>query len=217
MVTSERIGSSAVDKSIFFIALLFILTGASFYLGFRLAESEKCQVETIGNIINTGGKYDNGIPSTSAAVSVIPVISPGEDAEDRILELIATANNTIDIEMYIFTNPRLALSLADAERRGVQVRVILGSTEGDDVTDIIAMLKGSGIEVKSAATLFKTMHAKFMVIDGKVILIGSHNWSRSAMDYNREVSIIIYSPAIAQKLSSIFVSDWKDSMSLITT
>jgi phosphatidylserine/phosphatidylglycerophosphate/cardiolipin synthase-like enzyme len=135
------------------------------------------------------------------------IISP--NTEDKFLDLIASANNSIDVEMYLFTNKALASALIDAKKRGVQVRVIIDRKgEGDGVDDVISMLTFDDIPVKRSSRTFETTHAKFAIIDRKLVIIGSHNWTNYAMDRNREVSVVINDASLAEELSRIFEQDW---------
>ena len=180
------------------VLLIIIIAGSSFYLGSYLGKKESLQP---GSQVQAGASP----PSWSL------VISPKGDAEDEIIGLIQSANQTIDVEIYIFTNSNLANALIDAKKRGIAVRVILGSVDGGDIIDLITILEANGIEPRDATSLYKTMHSKIMIVDGKIVLIGSHNLSQSAMFSNREVSIIINDPQIASQLGEIFNSDWSRS------
>ena len=183
------------------VLLIIIIAGSSFYLGFYSGKKEALQ---------TG----QSIPSEVQSSSLYLTFSPKGDAEDAIIGLIQSANQTIDVEMYIFTNSNLANALIDAKKRGIAVRVILGSVEGEDITNLITILEANGIEPRDATPLYKTMHSKIMIVDGKLVLIGSHNWSQSAMFSNREVSVVISDSQIALQLEEIFNSDWSRSSPL---
>jgi len=183
------------------VLLIIIIAGSSFYLGFYSGKKEATA---------TGQSIQSEVPSSSLFL----MTSPKGDAEEVIIGLIQSANQTIDVEMYIFTNSNLANALIDAKKRGIAVRVILGSVEGEDITGLITIFKANGIEPRDATPLYKTMHSKIMIVDGKLVLIGSHNWSQSAMFSNREVSVVISDPQIALQLEEIFNSDWSRSSPL---
>jgi len=51
------------------------------------------------------------------------------------------------------------------------------------------------------------MHSKFTIRDGKEVLVGSHNFSYSALNKNREASVIISGNAV-QEFMDIFEEDW---------
>jgi phosphatidylserine/phosphatidylglycerophosphate/cardiolipin synthase-like enzyme len=93
--------------------------------------------------------------------------------------------------------------LREAARRGVSVEAIFergqaGDSVSKDNADTAKRLKQSGIRACFDAP-DRTTHAKLVVIDGRILFIGSHNLTQSALKYNREVSVRIDSPALAEE------------------
>ncbi len=102
----------------------------------------------------------------------------------------------------------LIRELIEAKRRGVKVEVILEVREGRDRTSernrqTGKILSGGGVKV-IYDPLFKTTHAKWMVIDGEFSLIGSANWTYYALTNNNEVSVLIRSKGLAKELVDYF-------------
>ena len=142
-----------------------------------------------------------------SAESVRPLISPGIGGD--VVALIASANSTLDVEVYQFSYVPLQQALVDAHARGVNVRVILEPRlSGDDNLDTAEFLVKNGVPVHWASLSFANTHSKLAVVDGKEVLIGSPNWSNSAMNRNRETAVLVSSPALASEFSSMFEKDW---------
>ena len=102
----------------------------------------------------------------------------------------------------------LVKELIDAKKRGVKVEVILEVREGRDRTternrNTGKMLSSGGVEV-IYDSLFKTTHAKSMVVDGQLALVGSTNWTYYALTNNNEVSVFIRSKEVAKALVDYF-------------
>jgi len=102
----------------------------------------------------------------------------------------------------------LIKELIDAKKRGVRVEVILEVKEGKDRTTernrhTGKILSEGGVEV-IYDPLFKTTHAKLMVVDGKLTLLGSTNWTYYALTNNNEASILIRSKEVARALLDYF-------------
>jgi phosphatidylserine/phosphatidylglycerophosphate/cardiolipin synthase-like enzyme len=102
----------------------------------------------------------------------------------------------------------LIKELIEAQKRGIKVEVILEIREDDDRTtkrnrQTGKMLSAGGVEV-IYDSLSKTMHAKLMVADGEIILLGSTNWVFSSLTSNNEVSVLIRSKEIARELADYF-------------
>lgn len=96
----------------------------------------------------------------------------------------------------------LAADLADAQRRGVDVRVILegGDEVGRENRAVAGYLARKGVKVVFPRG-GRTTHAKSVVIDDRFVLIGSHNLSHAALTKNRELSVLLDSPELAAQVT----------------
>jgi phosphatidylserine/phosphatidylglycerophosphate/cardiolipin synthase-like enzyme len=52
------------------------------------------------------------------------------------------------------------------------------------------------------------MHDKYMIIDGRLLVTGSYNWSASAESYNFENAIFIQGSSIIQSYEADFDKIW---------
>ncbi len=52
-------------------------------------------------------------------------------------------------------------------------------------------------------------HTKGIVVDGKTVLLGSHNWTNEGVEANRDASILIHDADIAQYYEQVFLHDWE--------
>ncbi len=99
-------------------------------------------------------------------------------------------------------------ALAAAAARGVDVRVVLDRGAGwDGEPDLkyeapAAWLTAHGVHVV-LDEVEVTTHAKALVADGRLVLSGSHNWTRSAVVSNRELSWLIEDVEAAAR-----IEDW---------
>ncbi len=131
-----------------------------------------------------------------------------------LLEALNKAKREIAIEMYLFTHQQLAEALVDAERRGVQVRVLLEDKPyGGARTpkEIRGQLVESGVEVRLCPPRFQFCHAKFAVIDDEAWIMTA-NWTKAAFTKNREILAIITAPEIAKILRQIFEADFRGTV-----
>jgi len=136
----------------------WLKTGAGFILGAMLAFSI----------------HDAVLPP-----SIEPVFSPEGGA--KVISLLDSANESIDIEIYVFSSRDVVEALMRAKERGVEVRVIIErNVVGDDNEEIFRELASKGFNVRFAGKAYKLTHAKIIIVDGKTVLVGSHNLSNSA-------------------------------------
>ncbi|MGB9719057.1 MAG: phospholipase D-like domain-containing protein [Candidatus Anstonellales archaeon] len=139
------------------------------------------------------------------AFLVSPVFSP-ENGEEMI-GFIDSAMFSVDAEVYAFSSWDVARALVNAEKRGVNVRVIVDkSTLDEENRAIVRYLKNNGVEVR-LADYYQRTHAKFIVVDGVRVLVGSHNFSNSALYYNREASAILNFLRFWE-FGRVFEEDW---------
>jgi len=102
----------------------------------------------------------------------------------------------------------LIKGLINAKKRGVKVEVILEVREGEDRTTkrnrhTGRILTEGGVEVIYDSPS-KTTHAKLMVVDRHLTLLGSTNWTYYALTSNNEVSVLIRSKEVAKELIDYF-------------
>ena len=102
----------------------------------------------------------------------------------------------------------LIKELMNATKRGVKVEVILEVKEGEDRTakrnrHTGKILSEGGVDV-IYDPLSKTTHAKLMVVDGQLSLLGSTNWTYYALTSNNEASVLIRSQELARAIIDYF-------------
>ena len=152
-------------------------------------------------------------------MTITPIESP-TNSEDAIMELINSANDSLLIEqMYIYeTLDEILSSIINAYNRGVNVCVIQGHGISEDHNNASAdILETKGIEVRrlksnsSIGIPFDIQHNKGIIVDGKVVLVSSINWSPTSLRDNRECGLIIESAPIGAYYTDLFNYDWEGS------
>ncbi|MHC5067879.1 MAG: phospholipase D-like domain-containing protein [Planctomycetota bacterium] len=100
--------------------------------------------------------------------------------------------------------------LAAAHARGVDVRVVIdiGKEWGTDRISpkherAHAFLSKLGVPV-FLDEIDRTSHSKVLLIDDHSAIVGSHNWTRSAMLRNRETSVLLHDPVCITDLETLF-------------
>jgi phosphatidylserine/phosphatidylglycerophosphate/cardiolipin synthase-like enzyme len=102
----------------------------------------------------------------------------------------------------------LIKELIGAKKRGVKVEVILEVREDADRTSKRNRLTGKRLSDGGVGvtydSLSKTTHAKLMIVDEHLTLVGSTNWTYYALTHNHEVSVLVRSREVAKELMSYF-------------
>jgi hypothetical protein len=156
---------------------------------------------------------------TARKVSIRPLLTPDNYAE-HVLDLIRGARRSI-----CFQNQYIAISTRDNDARflalvdalrdkalgRVKVRIILRTLPGS--RKVLEALRARGFPMKfgeePAIKFQSNCHNKGIIVDSRVVLLGSHNWSSSGTTGNRDTSLIIDDTEVARYYEQIFDQDWR--------
>jgi cardiolipin synthase len=153
----------------------------------------------------------------------------------RVLELIDSAEKRVWVAMYVCRyKPELNHSIENkvlkalikAHRQGVDVRVVVDegfewdskrarvSKQRSKKNDAAsAHLHKHGIEVRRDDPQ-RIMHGKFLLVDDDFAVIGSHNWTYSALKRNIEASVLLRGQDDIAELSQHYRQLWQKSSPL---
>jgi phosphatidylserine/phosphatidylglycerophosphate/cardiolipin synthase-like enzyme len=145
-----------------------------------------------------------GDPETSTAEVAF---TPGEDCRMRVTGVLAGARRTADLCVFTITDDRIARAIRTAHERGVAVRIITDDEKAGDLGSDIPRLAEAGIPVAMDDSP-SHMHHKFAVIDGRVLLTGSFNWTRSASEANQENVVVTDDPRLVRPFATEFERLW---------
>jgi phosphatidylserine/phosphatidylglycerophosphate/cardiolipin synthase-like enzyme len=146
-------------------------------------------------------------------VKFTPSSAPVKMIEDELRR----AQKSIDVLMHHFAFDDLVKELAKAAERGVRVRVIVNATDRAEHTgpawDRLFAAGGSIRFKKTAPELFQLMHHKLAIIDGRVLVNGSGNWSGSAFFKNFENYVRYKDLRIVRPYRELYDRLWMWSLS----
>jgi phosphatidylserine/phosphatidylglycerophosphate/cardiolipin synthase-like enzyme len=145
------------------------------------------------------------------ALGSVAQTTPGEEIRADIMGSLASATRSVDAEVFVLTDSDVIAAMAAAERRGVRVRLLLDP--GQDVNrPSFNLLKESGVDARWYPVPPGTLlHAKSALFDGRRLLVGSANWSRSGLSVNHELDLLFEDASTAGTFSSRFEADWSIS------
>jgi phosphatidylserine/phosphatidylglycerophosphate/cardiolipin synthase-like enzyme len=136
--------------------------------------------------------------------------SPKGGCASQVIFWIDKANSSIHILIYSFTLDNIADALIRARNRNIEVRVVFEQENVGQSGSEYQRLNDAGIDVRSDANS-GYMHDKIMIVDGKVVLTGSFNWSSHAENENNENLIVITSAHVADTYESEFQKIWSSA------
>ena len=132
-----------------------------------------------------------------------------EPLTKAVLPLIVAAREQIDIGVFFLTHTATTQALIDAKNRGVRIRVIMDATGAKNEYTKHEVLRLAGIPVK-VEDLGGKMHAKSAVIDHRIVVGGSMNWTNAGDDDNDENTIILYSAKHGAQYEAWFQAMWDE-------
>ncbi|MCQ8240376.1 phospholipase D-like domain-containing protein [Rhizosaccharibacter radicis] len=135
------------------------------------------------------------------------------------LDMIRGAHASIDIAaFYVTDKPGHALApvldaLIDRARAGIKVRLLLDGTFLHESESSVQRLRGVpnlSIAVLPMSRLAGgVLHAKYMVVDGKELFLGSQNFDWRALEQIHEIGVRIADERFARTLLGGFELDWR--------
>jgi phosphatidylserine/phosphatidylglycerophosphate/cardiolipin synthase-like enzyme len=138
---------------------------------------------------------------TATAADIQVYFSPKGGCTEAVVENLQKATNSVLVQAYSFTSAPIAKALVDAHKRGVKVTAILDKSQRTEHYSEADFLLHSDIP-----TLIDARHAiahnKIMIIDGRTILTGSFNFTKSAEENNAENLLVIHDTALAAKYTA---------------
>lgn len=132
----------------------------------------------------------------------------------RIGELLDGVRETIDCALYRLGNADLARRLGEAAHRGACVRVVLDRGKVMEGLSRRELLSGNSISCRLSsgrAGAKSKMHHKFAILDEKIALTGSYNWSDESEQDNYENLIILGEPGLVHAYSREFELLWQQA------
>lgn len=177
----------------------------------RLAEDYTAEFEEMFTGHHFGSDVGGPTPYPQVNLNGMPVevyFAPDDHPLARLLDLVAQAQRQVLFLAFNFTDDALADRLVALHKRGVEVR---GVFEADQVAhsqgNDYRRLREAGLAVRLDGNPHQ-MHHKVFIVDGRWVVTGSYNFTRSAEERNDENLLILDSPALAARYAEEFERVW---------
>jgi competence ComEA-like helix-hairpin-helix protein len=147
-----------------------------------------------------------------------------------INQTLETATKSVDMALFVFSEQRFANTLESEHEKNTKIRVLIEKSfayrpysEGLDMMGFALADKCkyeldnkpwyNPLTTVAVPDLPKgdLLHHKFGIIDNKIVITGSHNWSEAANFGNDETLLIIENPVIATHYNREFERLYQDS------
>lgn len=139
------------------------------------------------------------------------IVEP-DDGLGPLREFIATAERSLLIKQFTFTEESLIRSVIDWKNAGVNVRVMLNAKRsgGDRANDeTYELFKSVGINVQWSSPKFYVTHEKSIVVDEKAALVATFNLCLKYFTLTRDYGVITDNPYHVAQIVEVFNADWE--------
>jgi cardiolipin hydrolase len=130
--------------------------------------------------------------------------SPTEKIAPIIIQELQGATQTIQASLFGLTNDELADTLITLSKAGIKVEVAVDKRQAKVLGSDIKKLTDAGIPVYIKKTGILE-HNKYVIIDGKVLILGSFNWSHGAQAQDNSDAVLKNCPENVLKAQT----DWQ--------
>jgi phosphatidylserine/phosphatidylglycerophosphate/cardiolipin synthase-like enzyme len=117
--------------------------------------------------------------------------SPDDGVEKRIVELIESARQRIIFMAFSFTSDKIANAMLERAREGVEVSGVFDADQANsNAGSEYNRLRKPGLDIRLDGNP-DLMHHKVIIIDDRIVITGSYNFSANAEDKNDENVLVI--------------------------
>lgn len=136
-----------------------------------------------------------------------------------LLAAVGAAVQRVDLELaYLVAQPPICQVLAAAAQRGVAVRVLTNSAASNDLpfatwttADALRRLQPAGVQLRLRRGAGRTLHPKYLVVDGRWVSFGSHNLDYYSSRFCCETNLIVDDARLADALTACFERGWAEA------
>src|SRR3990167_12234 len=149
--------------------------------------------------------------NTSTVYSDTLVVEP-DMGRTPLYTAITRAHRSIHIVMYGLTDSSLLKKLIEQKQRGVEVKIILEKNPyhaENENKKAMRVLTENGIRWHTMPPSFDYTHQKTLIIDNRIALVMTFNFTRSTFQQARNFGIILDNPRWVHDIESAFEADWQ--------
>jgi cardiolipin synthase len=189
------------------LVMTFNLTHSTFKneRNFALQIDDPAEIKEIEAVYNADWQHKY------IQVSQPDLVWSPDNSREKILALIHSAKQNIDVYAEGLTDYSVVGALASAARNGVNVRVLTTLDAGKKPGKQFEYMQRAGVQIRLSKNL--VIHAKVIMVDNQKALLGSINLTKPSINDNRELAVITHSPESFAILQKTFSSDWDNANS----
>lgn len=127
-------------------------------------------------------------------IEIIPSLIPElKNAEYEIIMTLAWIKEEILFDI-----------LLEKQRQGIKVKIVIDNDNSKNKNKYFELLKAGGQIYKTETSTFSIISNKYCIIDNRIAIVSTKNWSANLLINNRESVIITNQSATVQNFKNIF-------------
>jgi phosphatidylserine/phosphatidylglycerophosphate/cardiolipin synthase-like enzyme len=163
------------------------------------------------------GKFGTTSPSTVSdqklnfeGVPIQVLFAAEDDTISHLIPLIEGAKKSIRFMAFSFTHNDMTAAMLARSKAGVDIQGIFETRGSETEYSAMIPLYCANIPVRQDGNP-ATFHHKVIIIDDRILITGSLNFSDNADTSNDENTLIITSPEIASRYLEEFAKRWEEA------
>lgn len=163
------------------------------------------------------GAFGPTSPSTigvqSLTVDGTPVqvlFAPEDQVLDHLLPIVESARESLRFMAFSFTSDELAEAIIERAQGGVDVQGIMETRGSETPFSELSSFVCAGVPVRQDGNP-ATFHHKVIIVDDRLVVTGSFNFTASADEQNDENTLIVSSRDIASRYVQEFQRRWAEA------
>ena len=164
-----------------------------------LAENYTGEFEKMFAAKKFGAAKAAGVPHPTLNIAgsrVENYFSPKDNVAAQVIRWVGTARQQLHFMAFSFTHDGIGDAMLERARAGVQVGGVFETTGSETQFSEFRRMKQAGLDVLQDGSPW-VMHHKVILIDGRVVIFGSFNFSSNADRDNDENLLIVEDPGLA--------------------
>jgi phosphatidylserine/phosphatidylglycerophosphate/cardiolipin synthase-like enzyme len=146
----------------------------------------------------------------SEASRIETYFSPQDRPSDRLVEVLSAARSSIRFLAFSYTSDPIGAAMVERHAAGIEVQGVFEKRNANGIGSEFERLEQAGIEVYRDGNCY-TMHHKFIVIDERIVITGSYNFTGRGEEVNDENLLIIEDSALARAYIEEFARVWQQA------
>jgi phosphatidylserine/phosphatidylglycerophosphate/cardiolipin synthase-like enzyme len=170
----------------------------------ELARAYTSEFEYMFSQHKFGGSRPKGQPIGPVQVGSAQIqllFAPDNGVAQRLAERISQSTSSIRFAAFSFTQDAIGKAVLDRAKAGVSVSGVFEKTGSETRFSEYGPMKQAGLDVYQDGNPY-LMHHKVFVLDNRITVFGSFNFSDSADKDNDENCLIVDDPAVAKQFSA---------------